>query len=43
MKIEYDTAWDLLYIWFDMPGEKAVKTETVVPEGQRRRGMDDIA
>ena len=31
MKIEYDPVRDLLYIWFGMPGEKAAKTETVVP------------
>jgi len=31
MKIEYDQPRDLLYIWFGIPGEKAAKTETVVP------------
>ncbi len=31
MKIEYDTIRDLLYIWLGTPGEKAAKTETVVP------------
>ena len=31
MKIEYDSTRDLLYIWFSFPGEKAAKTETVVP------------
>lgn len=31
MKVEYDPARDLLYIWFSVPGEKAAKTETVVP------------
>ena len=31
MKIEYDSVRDLLYIWFGLPGEKAAKTETVVP------------
>ncbi len=31
MKIEYDTVRDLLYIWFGLPGERAAKTETVVP------------
>ena len=31
MKIEYDTVRDLLYIWFGTPGEKAAKTETIVP------------
>lgn len=31
MKIEYDTARDLLYIWFGTPGEKAARTETIVP------------
>ena len=31
MKIEYDAARDLLYIWFGLPGERAAKTETVVP------------
>ena len=31
MKIEYDQPRDLLYIWFGTPGEKAAKTETVVP------------
>ena len=31
MKIEYDSVRDLLYIWFGTPGEKAARTETVVP------------
>jgi len=31
MKLEYDPVRDLLYIWFGVPGEKAAKTETVVP------------
>jgi len=31
MKIEYDPTRDLLYVWFGSPGEKAAKTETVVP------------
>ena len=31
MKIEYDLVRDLLYIWFGIPGEKAARTETVVP------------
>ena len=31
MKIEYDSVRDLLYIWLGIPGEKAAKTETVVP------------
>jgi uncharacterized protein YuzE len=31
MKVEYDPARDLLYIWFSVPGEKVAKTETVVP------------
>lgn len=31
MKIEYDSARDLLYTWFGLPGERAAKTETVVP------------
>ena len=31
MRIEYDSVRDLLYIWFGVPGEKAAKTETVVP------------
>lgn len=31
MKIEYDPIRDLLYIWFGLPGEKAARTETVVP------------
>lgn len=31
MKIEYDAVRDLLYIWFGTPGEKAARTETVVP------------
>lgn len=31
MKIEYDVVRDLLYIWFGVPGEKAARTETVVP------------
>lgn len=31
MKIEYDMERDLLYIWFGTPGDKAARTETVVP------------
>ena len=31
MKIEYDPARDLLYLWFSTPGEKAARTVTVVP------------
>ncbi len=31
MKVEYDPVRDLLYIWFGLVGEKAAKTETVVP------------
>lgn len=31
MKIEYDPVRDLLYLWFGVPGEKAARTETVVP------------
>lgn len=31
MKIDYDSVRDLLYIWFGTPGEKAAKTETIVP------------
>ena len=31
MKIEYDLVRDLLYIWLGIPGQKAAKTETVVP------------
>jgi uncharacterized protein YuzE len=31
MKIEYDSVRDLLYIWFGLRGERAAKTETVVP------------
>lgn len=31
MKIEYDPVRDLLYIWLGTPGEKAAKTETIVP------------
>ena len=31
MKIEYDSVRDLLYLWFGKPGQKAVRTETVVP------------
>ena len=31
VKIEYDVARDLLYIWFGIPGEKAARTETIVP------------
>ncbi len=31
MKIEYDSVRDLLYIWFGLPGERAAKTETVMP------------
>ena len=31
MKIEYDPVRDLLYIWFGVPGEKAARTEIVIP------------
>jgi len=31
VKIEYDPARDLLYLWFSTPGEKAARTVTVVP------------
>jgi uncharacterized protein YuzE len=31
MKVEYDPARDLLYLWFGTPGEKAAKTEIVTP------------
>jgi uncharacterized protein YuzE len=31
MKIEHNPARDLLYIWFGDPGEKAARTEIVVP------------
>lgn len=31
MKIEYDVVRDLLYIWFGVLGEKAARSETVVP------------
>jgi len=31
MKIEYDPARDLLYLWFSVPGEKAARTEMVAP------------
>jgi len=31
VKIEYDPVRDLLYIWFGLPGERAAKTETVIP------------
>ena len=31
MKIEYDVTRDLLYIWLGIPGEKAARTETIVP------------
>lgn len=31
MKIEYDSARDLLYIWLGVPGERAAATETVRP------------
>ncbi|MBM3130833.1 MAG: DUF2283 domain-containing protein [Chloroflexi bacterium] len=30
MKIEYDVARDLMYIWFGVPGEKSARTETIV-------------
>ena len=29
MKIEYDNARDLLYVWLGTPGTKAARTETV--------------
>ena len=31
MKIEYDAVRDLLYLWFGTPGERAARTETVMP------------
>jgi uncharacterized protein YuzE len=31
MKVEHDPVRDLLYIWFGVPGERAAKTETVMP------------
>ena len=31
MKIEYDSAHDLLYVWFGVPGTKAARTETIAP------------
>lgn len=31
MKIEYDAARDLLYVWFGAPGTKAARTETITP------------
>ncbi len=31
MKIEYDAVRDLRYLWFETPGERAAKTETVMP------------
>ena len=31
MKVEYDAFRDLMYIWFAPVGEKAARTETVVP------------
>lgn len=31
MKIEHDAVRDLLYLWFGTPGERAAKTETVMP------------
>lgn len=31
MKIEYDSVHDLVYIWFGTPGEKAARTETIMP------------
>jgi uncharacterized protein YuzE len=31
MRIEYDPARDLLYIWFDQVGTKATQTITVAP------------
>ena len=31
MKVGYDPVRDLFYLWFGVPGEKAARTETVVP------------
>lgn len=31
MKVEFDPARDLMYVWFGEPGEKAAHTETVSP------------
>ena len=31
MKVEYDTARDVLYIWFAVADRKAARTETITP------------
>ncbi len=31
MRIEYDPARDLLYIWLSAPGTRAARTDTVAP------------
>ena len=31
MKVEYDSARDLLYIWFAAPATRAARTQTVAP------------
>ena len=31
MKVEFDPIRDLMYVWFDTPGQKAARTETVSP------------
>jgi len=31
MRIEYDSARDLLYVWLGVPGTRAARTDTVAP------------
>ena len=31
MRIEYDSARDLLYVWMSLPGTRSVRTETLAP------------
>lgn len=31
MRIEYDSARDLLYVWMSLPGTRSSRTETLAP------------
>lgn len=31
MRVEYDSARDLLYVWLSVPGTRAARTETLAP------------
>ena len=31
MRVEYDSARDVLYVWLSLPGTRAARTETLAP------------